>query len=459
MRDVSNRAGPASAEPCPGLASTRPASFGPDPGGPASSGSGAGIRRIVDRLPQPVVAFILARLGLTILAAWGVTSQMMAAEKAAGSFLLPPFSGWAALLIEPWTRWDGQWYLKIVEQGYGLEQFMVDGQEIVTHASTAFFPLYPALIWLLSRVLPVSPVVAPALAGTLISSLGTLVGLMVIHRQVIREYGANVADRTIRYLLIFPTAFFFFAVYTEGLFLALSALAMVSARNHRWWQGGLWTGLAAASRPSGILVGLVVGIEYLLWLRRSGRRPNWEAASFLLAPSGLIGYLVYLQARFGNPFAFLEAQQNVIWGRRPAAFWETLVNIITSVDFPPAGLLEPQRVTEAIRPDLFFGGYHEFNGFNLAFYVSALAVTALSYRRVPLSWTLYSAALLLFPLTSPVPQVPLQSLPRYMLPAFPLFITLALWGQKPAVDRLIAFPFVVLLGIFTVRFITWYWVA
>ena len=379
----------------------------------------------------------------------------MAAEKPAGSYPTPPFSGWAALLIEPWTRWDGQWYLKIVEQGYGLERYVIDGREVVTHASTAFFPLYPGLIWLLSRSLSIPS----ALAGTLISGLATLGGLLVIHRLVTREFDAAVADRAVRYLLIFPTAFFLFAVYAEGLFLFLSALALASARHQRWWPAALWAGLAAGARPNGIVVGLIVGVEYLAWLRRSRRWPRWEAASFLLAPSGLVAYLVYLQIGFGDPFVFIEAQQNVVWHRRPVALWELIPNILTSVNLLPSGLLEPQRITEPMRLDLYYGGYHEFEGFNLVFSVGALAVAVLSYRRIPLSWTLYSVALLLSALSLPNPDVPLQVMPRYMLPVFPLFVMLALWGHKPAVDRLFAYPFLVLLGIFTVRFATWYWVA
>jgi hypothetical protein len=34
-----------------------------------------------------------------------------------------------------WTRWDGQWYLKIASEGYRVD----DG-------SSAFFPLYPWIV-------------------------------------------------------------------------------------------------------------------------------------------------------------------------------------------------------------------------------------------------------------------------------------------------------------------------
>lgn len=406
-------------------------------------------------LPQPVIAFLIARLAYTVLAAWGVTSIVLAAEKPAGSFPAIRLTGWAALLIEPWTRWDGLWYLKIVEQGYGLERYLVDGREVITQASTAFFPLYPALVWLLSRL----PAISPPLAGGIVSSVGTLIGVIVLHRLVTEEFGPTIADRTIRYLLIFPTAFFFFAVYTEGIYLCLSVLAIWNSRRGNWWQAGVWGGLAAGARVSGLLLVIPILFDYVAWLRANKRRPGWEIPRLSLLPGGLIVYLIYLSQRFGNPTAFLDAQRNVLWQREPASLFQIIRYVIESVDVFTMGLPEPQRITEDIRLDLFYGGYHEFNGINLLFFVGALIVLGLAYRRVPWGWFLYTSAMIFLPLNAPVPSVPLQSVPRYLLPIFPLFVTLAIVARRPLLDRLIVYPWLALGGIFVVRFATWYWVA
>lgn len=407
------------------------------------------------RLPQPVRAFLIARVCLTVLAAWSVTSLILAAEKWAGAFLLPPMSGWAALLVEPWTRWDGQWYLRIATEGYGLDRYLVGGETVVTHATTAFFPLYPLLVWLVARV----PGVSAPVAGVLVSSLATLGGLVVLHRLIAREISSVIADRTVRYLLIFPTAFFFFAVYTESLFLFTSVCALAGARWRRWWIAGIFGALTAASRPPGILILLPLAIEYVIWLRETGRRPGFEAIALIVPLAGLGGYLAYLQATFGDPLAFVAAQQNLIWQRRPAAIGETLLDILLSVDLSLNGLLTPQRIVDPIRSDLYYGGYHEANGINLIFWLGALIAAIYSWRKVPLSWTVFSLALLIFPLSGPVASVPLQSFPRFILPIFPIFAAIAIWAKDANRDRLIVYPWLTLLGIFTVRFVTWYWVA
>lgn len=412
-------------------------------------------RRWLATYSTPLLAFLLARVGLFLLAAWGVTSSILAAEKPAGSFLLLPLDGWAALLIEPWTRWDGQWYLKIVEQGYGLERYVVEGREVITHASTAFFPLYPAIVWIVSRL----PGISAPVAGIAVSTLATLGAVLVVYRLIWREFGTAVAGRTVRYLLIFPTAFFFFAVYTEGLFLLVSSAALLCSRERRWWLAGLFGALAAATRLNGLLVLIPLAIDYVVWLRGEQRRPEWEAGAFVVPFAGVAAYLIFLQYRFGNALAFLEAQRNIIWNRRALPPWELLLDLQSSFDVLRYGPLPVQRVNEAVRIDLYYGGYGEFDGMNFVFWFGALVVALASFRRIPLGWSLYALAMVLLPLGSPVPGIPLQSLPRYILPVFPLFVMLALWGTRPVIDRAIAYPFLVLLGIFTVRFATWYWVG
>jgi hypothetical protein len=53
----------------------------------------------------------------------------------------------------------------------------------------------------------------------------------------------------------------------------------------------------------------------------------------------------------------------------------------------------------------------------------------------------------------------LMSMPRFALVLFPMFAILALWGGRPWVNNVIVAFSLPLLGLFTVLFADWYWVA
>jgi hypothetical protein len=53
----------------------------------------------------------------------------------------------------------------------------------------------------------------------------------------------------------------------------------------------------------------------------------------------------------------------------------------------------------------------------------------------------------------------LMSMPRFALVLFPMFLVLAIWGSRSAVNSAIVAFSLPLLGLFTVLFADWYWVA
>ena len=83
----------------------------------------------------------------------------------------------------------------------------------------------------------------------------------------------------------------------------------------------------------------------------------------------------------------------------------------------------------------------------------------LGLRRLPVAYSLYTLAMLVLALVDPVSLQPLASLPRYELVVFPLFI----WGAQLLTRHRLTLPalaaLAVLLGLFTVEFATWRWVA
>ena len=77
---------------------------------------------------------------------------------------------------------------------------------------------------------------------------------MLLYDLTVHEYSEPVARRTVVYLAIFPTAFFFFAPYSESLFLLLSLSAFREASNDRWPTAAIAGVLAAMTRSIGIVL-------------------------------------------------------------------------------------------------------------------------------------------------------------------------------------------------------------
>lgn len=349
--------------------------------------------------------------------------------------LTHPFGGGLDALFAPLARWDSVWYLSIAHSGYG-------------GAGTAFFPLYPLLV---RGLAPGGQPAALLLAGYVVS-LGCLAAALYLVRRLAElELGAAAARRALLLLAFFPGALWLGAPYSESLFLLLSAGAVYAARTQRWAWAGACAALASGTRSAGIVLLLPLA---LLWWRARPRRAR-DCAWLTLAPAGLAAYSGYLAAAHGDAFAYLHLQD--VWFRSFAgpfgaladgtrAAWDGVLQLASGsrahVYFLPAG------------GDPFIAAAHnlELFGFLLFALVAALGVV----RRLPLAYGAYAVAALALPLSFPVAPQPLMSLPRFLGVLFPLFMWLAL---RPRGFRVVLAAFALLLGIFTVRYASWHWVA
>ena len=319
--------------------------------------------------------------------------------------------GWGELgdaLLAPAVRWDATWFLTIADDGY-------EGG-----SRPAFFPLYPMLVRVLGALVGL-----PA-AGILVSLAASLVALAVIHRLAERELGAGRARAAVLVVAFFPTSVFLSAVYSEGLFLALSAGAFWAAKEGRMALAGALGALAAATRSIG--VGLIVP---LLLIRRS----PWVA----LVPLGLLGYCVFLAAN-GLPFdAPFRAQE--VWFREWAG---------------PLGAI-PDGLGDAWGPGTSGRPWEEMARralLDAAFLVFAAVALAGAFRRLPVEYGAWASLALLAPLSFPVPAQPLLSFPRFVLVLFPLQLWLAAAAGMRAVPVCAG-----LLAVLSAWFASWEFVA
>src|SRR5260370_1000142 len=137
-------------------------------------------------------------------------------------------------LLTSWNRWDAANYTRIAQYGYQ------------TKYDTAFFPLFP---WLIKSIAFLFGNHGYIIIGMILSNLALLGTLFVLYQIAADTLGDLVGRRTLLYLCIFPTAFFFFAAYNETLFLLFTASSFLAMRRQKWWLPGI-LGLFAPLGPS-----------------------------------------------------------------------------------------------------------------------------------------------------------------------------------------------------------------
>jgi len=321
------------------------------------------------------------------------------------------------LLLAVWGRWDAVHYLDIATQGY----FGTD---------MAFFPLYPALIAILGKL-----VGNHLIAGMLISNAAFFFGLLYFYKLVEHEFDRGVARRAIFYISIFPTAVFFSAVYTESLFFALTVASFYYIREHRWLSAGLIGFFAALTRVEGVLLIVPFAIEWWVAYHKGERDVRRPAYGACLIGMGLLAYMAYLWVLRGDPLYFSHVQAH--WHRHFAAPWVSVWQALHIVFTAHA----PQTIANKV--------------LELAFTILMIAVLIAGHKRLRLSFTVYMALSIIVPMSTSS----LMSMPRFALVLFPMFAILALWGERPSVNNAIVALALPLLGLYTVLFANWYWVA
>jgi hypothetical protein len=234
------------------------------------------------------------------------------------------------------------------------------------------------------------------------------------------KLGDDGAHDTVLVLALFPTAFVFTAVYSEGLFLLLSAGSFLAAQRGRPWIAGIAGGLAVATRSLGLA--LLPALVYLLWPRK--RREIWRLAPLLLLPAAVGLYALYLDREVGDAFAFTDAQA-AGWERELATLGP-LGGLWMAIEAGGHGALEilrdlPRTGTEISQPLQVSW----WNAVHLVLLVPLAWLTWAAWKRLGPALGLYAVTTLIVILSVPSEGFPLVSMPRFVLTDFPVLIALA----------------------------------
>ncbi|WP_454366684.1 hypothetical protein [Streptomyces ambofaciens] len=345
----------------------------------------------------------LALYGITKLVGLGVFATLLTH---AGDFRgkNPRFGG-GAHWWDVLATWDGWWYLQVAEHGYSpsLVRLGGDGLFTVQQNSVAFFPLYPALIRMVSE----STGLGLYGSGILVSVLTSFVAAAGIYAVISLLAGARAGTVAAGLWAVAPGAGVEWAVYSESLFVALAAWTCYAVMKGRWVAAGLLAFTAGLNRPtSAVLIG-AVGLAALVTLARPASRREHGVRgpvyAMLVAPLGLLSYIAWVGWSTGEATAYFTLQREG-WAHffdYGAYTWDVLRNLaVGRGDYPFA----------FSTPDLL----------SLQLVLALPFLIALMLRkRPPLVLVAYTLATIVTVLGT---QQMFGNTMRYLLPAFPLLL-------------------------------------
>jgi hypothetical protein len=334
-----------------------------------------------------------------------------------------PERGWFGV----WQRFDAQWYQAIAERGY-------DAVPGAIH----FPPLFPLLENLVARIFGGRTF----FAGWLISQLALVASLALLYRTAVRWQNTFAVKRALIFLVLFPTAFFLFTAYSEALFLLWSLLCFDALRHEKWSWAGFWAFLGILTRLQG--VALFAPLLYWVWQtarKNSPPRFDWRSISFaqiFMLALPLVAGAFYLLLR-------ALAGESAIVPTTEAALNARLV-------FPWDNILYAFQT-------LASGKFLLADVLNLLAFALAIFLLWRGWRFLPVEFSIYVAVTLIVASVRWVDTQPLNSMTRYVLTLFPLFMLLAYWSKNRWIERAVVYTSVPLGLYLSAQFLTWGWVA
>jgi hypothetical protein len=335
--------------------------------------------------------------------------------------------------MSAWNHWDAQAYTYIAQHGYSNVRY------------TAFFPLWPLLEHIAGRLFGGGYY----RSGLLLANIFFYFALVLLYTLLSEDFDETIARTALFFLAFNAYGLFFFAGFTEALFLLLSVAVFYSLRREEpwyWWLAGFLGMLAVLTRSAGIVLAVpfFVLAAQRFWRMRRDTETEWldKIHMFLpiaIIPVGLLLYMLYLGHLTHNPFMF-SVQETAGWKRHLALPW---IGIFTNMYL------------------LLTTAYDQVsNLLDLLFTLLPIGVLIAGWRRLPWHYSLFAAALMLLSLLYPgYPPMPLTSAPRYMIVVFPVFVILAIWAKRQSVDRIYLALSLPLFAINIALFVSHYWVG
>ena len=336
-----------------------------------------------------------------------------------------------------------------------------------------FFPFYPILIRIAFFVSP-----SYLFAAYAVSNIFALAGGIMFYKLAVAVTDVKEARLAVKFLLIFPSAFFLFVPMTESLFLFLSVGVVYYSIKEKYLWVFILGLMAALTRSVGILLIIPAACELIgqlrqrhqgsqetftgilqrliaensdsininvqlrlplraMWvhiantLRNLTRIDKLNLASLLAFPLGIGIYLFINYAVYGSATQFLVFQE-IHWGQELYFFWHT-ITYLTS--------------------DMFTAYRNWAIGVSLpgviAFWL-CLALIIYGARKLRPSLTLYALAYFIFAFGPTW----LMSGPRYVMVLFPLaFVAAKIAGTKKGYNLFLTIAYLAMFVLYFHEFV------
>ena len=310
---------------------------------------------------------------------------------------IPPRASRNEFLNLP-ARWDAGWYVGIASAGYRWRA------ERPRYERLKFFPAYPLLLRAAARTLTRVPdAVVWLWTGVVVSTVLFWIALLYVFRLAVDLEGEAVARRAVWITAAYPFGLFFGLPYSESLFLASAVAALYHYRRAEWWPAATCGVIAGLTRPTGILLSVVLALAGARGGDPRAVRRSWQAVAVLSPLVGTGLFSAYLLAETGNALVWAVGQPG---GRGP-------LNPLGFVGRVAAGCW-----TNGTAACLATSGYDLLNIAATAAAVACVAPVAARYGSSLGAFVLLGTAMPLF-------GVGFNCMGRYTSVLFPVFLWLA----------------------------------
>jgi hypothetical protein len=342
-----------------------------------------------------------------------------------------PWDPTANLRAPLFARYDSGWYDGIVKYGYGPPP------PPGAPSAHSFFPLYPEIARLLHLMTGID-----AFQTALFVTWASLLFAVPLFIDEARErLGPERALRALPFLLLYPVAFFFTAVYSDALFLLIALLAFRFMRRGEIRLALLAAYLAGLTRAPAAVMGAGLGLAWLIGRKDEPPLRRWGGAALL----GVTPFLGVASWIWGIGFAKGE----------PGLFFRSMGAWRKAAGNPTGG---PSVFVEELRRMWTTGHFREHPGalapyahFVLWFFVTGLQLW--KRRWADAAW---SAAFLALPVVTGTS----AGIPRYTLTIFPGHLALAdLCEGRPVLRTTWLAVYVAVLLLNAAFFTNWHFVS
>ncbi len=322
-----------------------------------------------------------------------------------------------------WLRWDTLHYLNLAENGYLKAS-------LLNHASIPYMPLFP---WLIRSFTLLTN--SYLLSSLLIANVSFLIAIYYLYKIVRLDYDDEVSWKTVVYLVSFPTAYFLHAGYSESLYMATLFASVYYARLGKWKITGILGFLATLTRLNGIVIFIFLITEYFQSVNFDYKKIKKNILWLGLVPVAFCSYLILNKKIFGNPFEYMDSLKTDYWEFITVP-WYAIVRSYNKffVLGPRDWIMEGGAVV-------------------VSWIYNILMAFAGLFKKIRLSYSVY--VLLSLGLVTLTPTW--ASMPRFALPIFPLFISLALISKSKSFFIGTVSLFILLQAVFLYLFIQGNW--